>query len=55
LQRRHRDARRAKSTAMVEALAPAQRLDAGIAVSRHAIGSNLRAAARADGIVFYAL
>jgi hypothetical protein len=55
LQHRHRDAGRAMSAAMVEALAAAHRLDAGIAVSRHDIGPNLRAAARADGIAFYAL
>ena len=47
LQHRHRDAGRAMSPAMVEALAAAHRLNAGIAVSRHDIGPNLRAAARA--------
>jgi hypothetical protein len=55
LQHRHRDAGRAMSTAMVEALAAAHRLDAGIAVSKHDIGPNLRAAAKADGIAFYAV
>ena len=43
------------SAAMVEALAAAHRLHAGIAVSKHDIGSNLRAAARADGIAFHTL
>lgn len=52
---RHRAAGRAMSAAMVEALAAAQRLIAGIAVSRHDIGSNLRAAARAEGVAFHAL
>ena len=55
LQSRHRDAGRAMSAAMVEALAAAHRLNSSIAVSRHDIGSNLRAAARADGIAFHAL
>jgi hypothetical protein len=40
---------------MVEALAAATRLDAGIAVSVHDVGPALQAAARADGIAFYAL
>jgi hypothetical protein len=55
LQHRHRESGRAMSAAMVEALAAAQRLNAAIAVSRHDVGSNLRAAARADGVAFYAL
>jgi hypothetical protein len=55
LQHRHREAGRAMSAAMAEALAAAQRLDASIAVSRHDIGSNLRAAAGADGVAFYTL
>ena len=55
LQHRHREAGRAMSAAMVEALAAAHRLEAGIAVSRHDVGVNLRAAAGADGVSFYAL
>ena len=55
LQQRHRDAGRAMSAAMFEALASAHHLDAGIAVSKHDIGPNLRAAAEADGIAFLAL
>ena len=38
------------SAMMVEALAAAHQLDAGIAVSRHDLGANLRAAAGADGV-----
>jgi len=55
LQTRHREAGRPMSAAMVEALAAARRMDAGIAVSKHDIGSNLRASARADGVAFHAL
>ena len=55
LQHRHREAGRAISAAMVEALAAAHQLDAGIAVSKHDVGANLRSAARADGVSFYAL
>jgi hypothetical protein len=55
LQHRHRVAGRAMSAAMVEALAAAHRLDTGIAVSKHDVGANLRAAAGADAIAFYAL
>lgn len=55
LQQRHRDAGRSMSAAMVEALASAHHLDAGIAVSEHDIGPSLRAAAEADGIAFLAL
>jgi hypothetical protein len=55
LQQRHRDAGRAMSAAMVEALASAHHLEAGIAVSKHDIGPSLRAAAEADGIAFLAL
>jgi hypothetical protein len=55
LQHRHREVGRAMSAAMVEALASAHRLNAGIAVSKQDIGSNLRAAARADGVTFSAL
>jgi hypothetical protein len=55
LQHRHREAGRPMSAAMVEALASAHRLNAGIAMSKLDIGSNLRAAARADGVAFSAL
>ncbi len=55
LQQRHRDAGRAMSAAMVEALAAAHHLDAGIAVSKDDIGPSLRAAAEVDGIAFLAL
>jgi hypothetical protein len=55
LQNRHREVGRAMSAAMVEALAAAHQLGAGIVVSKHDIGSNLRAAARADGVPFHAL
>jgi hypothetical protein len=55
LQRRHREAGRAMSATMVEALAAANQLGAGIAVSRQDVGANLRAAAEADGVSFYAL
>jgi hypothetical protein len=55
LQQRHRDAGRAMSATMVEALASAHHLDAGIAVSKHDIGPSLQAAAEADGIAFLML
>ena len=48
LQHRHRAKGRAMSAAMVEALAAAHTLCAGIAVSDHDSGPNLRAA-EADG------
>ena len=54
LQQRHRDAGRAMSAAMVEALAAAHHLDTGIAVSKH-VGPRLRAAAEVDGIALLAL
>lgn len=40
---------------MVEALAAADRLGAGIAVSTHDVGPNLRDSATADGISFHIL
>lgn len=55
LQRRHANEGRGMSAAMVEALAAAHRLNAGLAVSRHDVGPNLRAAALADGIAFHSL
>ena len=55
LQHRHRAKGRAMSAAMVEALAAAHTLGAGIAVSKHDVGPNLRSAAKADGVLFRAL
>jgi hypothetical protein len=55
LQHRHRSQGRGMSAAMVEALATAHRLGAGIAVSTTDIGLNLRDSAIADGIAFHAL
>jgi len=55
LQHRHRSQGRGMSAAMVEALAAAERLNAGIAVSKLDIGPNLRASAEADGVAFHAL
>ena len=43
------------SAAMVEALAAAKRLNAGIAVSKFDIGPDLRASAEAEGVAFHAL
>lgn len=55
LQTHHRAAGRSLSAAMAEALAAAHRLGAAIAVSRHDVGPNLRAAADADGLAFHIL
>jgi hypothetical protein len=55
LQYRHRSLGRGLSAAMVEALAAAHELGAAIAVSRHDVGPNLRAAARDDGVEYYVL
>ncbi len=55
LQNRHRAESRNLSAAMVEALAAAHRHGGGIAVSRHDVGPNLRAAAQADEIPFHIL
>jgi hypothetical protein len=55
LQQRHRTEGRGMSAAMVEALAAAHRLNAGIAVSTSDIGPNLRDSAVADGIAFHTL
>ena len=55
LQQRHRSEGRGMSAAMVEALAAAHQLNAGIAVSTHDVGPNLRDSAIADGIAFHAL
>ncbi len=55
LQARHRAASRSLSAAMVEALAAAHHLDSSLAVSRHDVGPNLKAAAEVDGIPFHVL
>jgi hypothetical protein len=55
LQSRHRGDGRSLSAAMVEALAAAHAMDGALAVSRHDIGPNLHAAAKADDIPFYIL
>jgi hypothetical protein len=55
LQAHHRSEGRALSAAMVEALAAAHHLGAGIAVSRHDVGPNLQAAAHVDRIAFHVL
>ncbi len=55
LQHRHRGEGRPLSAAMVEALAAAQALDAAIAVSRHDVGPNLKAAAEHDRVTFHIL
>ena len=55
LQHRHRSEGRGMSALMVEALAAADRLGAGIAVSTHDVGPNLRDSATADGIAFHIL
>ena len=55
LQLRHRSQGRGMSAAMVEALAAAHRLNAGIAVSMNDVGPNLRDSAVVDGIAFHAL
>jgi len=55
LQQRHRAFGRHLSAAMVEALAAAHELEAGIAVSKDDVGPGLMAAANEDGIAFHAL
>jgi hypothetical protein len=54
-QHRHRELGHRLSAAMVEALAVAHTLGAGIAVSEHDVGPNLRAAALDDEIAFHVL
>jgi hypothetical protein len=54
-QQRHRTLGHQLSAAMVEALAAAHELEAGIAVSRDDVGPNLKAAAKADDIEFHIL
>lgn len=53
LQQRHRRLGHRLSAAMVEALAAAHQLGAGIGVSQHDVGPNLQSAARADDIEFH--
>lgn len=55
MQHRHRTLGNHLSAAMVEALAAARTLDAGIAVSENDVGPGLRAAAQRDGIAFHIL
>ena len=55
LRERHRSEGRGMSSAMVEALAAAHQLNAGIAVSTRDVGPNLRDSAIADGIEFHTL
>jgi hypothetical protein len=55
LQQRHRALGHRLSAAMVEALAAAHELEAGIAVSHDDVGAGLKAAAQSDGIAFHAL
>ena len=55
LRARHRGNGHSLSAAMVEALAAAHALDGSLAVSRHDVGPNLKAAAEADGIEFRTL
>jgi hypothetical protein len=55
LQARHPAAVRLLSAAMVEALAAAHHLHAGIAVSTVDVGRHLRTAARADKIPFHTI
>ena len=53
LQHRHRIEGRPLSAAMAEALAAAHALGAAIAVSRHDVGPNLKAAAEQDHVAFH--
>jgi hypothetical protein len=55
LQSVHRAAGRPLSAAMAEALAAAQHLGAGIAVSHRDVGPGLEAAAEVDGVPFHIL
>jgi hypothetical protein len=55
LQHRHRIEGRPLSAAMAEALSAAQALGAAIAVSRHDVGPNLKAAAEHDHVSFHIL
>ena len=53
LQQRHRIEGRPLSAAMAEALTAAHALGASIAVSRHDVGPNLKAAAEHDQVAFH--
>ncbi|MDE3202839.1 MAG: hypothetical protein KGQ66_01305 [Acidobacteriota bacterium] len=53
LQHRHRVEGRPLSAAMAEALTAARALGAAIAVSRHDVGPNLKAAAEHDRVAFH--
>jgi len=55
MQHRHRTLGNQLSAAMVEALATAHELGAGIAVSKHDVGPGLRSAAEHDGVSFHIL
>jgi len=55
LQQRHRALGHHLSAAMVEALAAAHELEAGLAVSKDDVGPGLMAAANVDGISFHTL
>ena len=55
LHQRHRALGHHLSAAMVEALAAAHELEAGIAVSTNDVGPGLQAAAHNDGIAFHTL
>ena len=55
LQHRHRSEGRPLSAAMAEALAAAQTLDGGIAVSSQDVGPNLKASAEYDRVPFHIL
>ncbi len=55
LQHRHRRHGRGMSAAIVEALAAAERLSEGIAVSKLDVEPNLKASAEADGVAFRSL
>lgn len=55
LQHRHRSEGRPLSAAMAEALTAAHALGAAIAVSRHDVGPNLKAAAEHDHVAFHVM
>jgi hypothetical protein len=53
LQQRHRALSHHLAAVMVEAVAAAHELEAGIAVSKHDVGPGLMAAANVDGVAFH--
>jgi hypothetical protein len=55
LQQQHRSQGRLLSAAMVEALASAHYLNAGVAVSQSDVGPHLRASVESDGLPFYVI